>query len=395
MAKIKVVIGANYGDEGKGLVTDHLVRKFNASAVVRFNGGAQAGHTVVDGDKRHVFHHFGSGTFAGVQTILSSDFIINPILFKREYEVLRGLAKPGVRIQSDAIVTTPYDMMLNQFSAAKLGHGSCGMGINETVTRNQKIPITINDTPAQVRRKLDLIRDNWMLDRMNELGIVLTQEQAETLYNDDIIDQFLEDYWFLNHRIGYGYPEDGMFSNGSRSIIFEGAQGLGLDEINGAFPHVTRSRTGLTNVEKICKQNGETDVEAYYVTRCYLTRHGNGPMENELFSCKPDEGVIELTNVTNEYQGRFRYGLLDLDALKNRIYTDMKSTILRVTPKLVVTCLDQMKSGTVAFYSQGVLNRVPVEDFPKMVARYIGIPHVITSYGPSSSDLSNETLSWI
>ena len=72
-----VVIGANFGDEGKGLITDFEVRRTKARVVSRFNGGAQAGHTVHMGDKRHVFGHISSGAFAGAFTYLSSDFLVN------------------------------------------------------------------------------------------------------------------------------------------------------------------------------------------------------------------------------------------------------------------------------------------------------------------------------
>jgi adenylosuccinate synthase len=388
MPQIKVVIGANYGDEGKGLITDHLARKYNAHAVVRFNGGAQAGHTVVTEDSRQVFHHFGSGTLAGIPTILTSDFIVNPILFCRELKDLSRY-RPGVKIHSSAIITTPYDMMLNQFSAAKLGHGSCGMGINETVSRSKAFEITLNDSIAQVRYKLSNILVKWVPNRVKELGLTLTPEQQDLMNSNEIIDRFLEDYWAMSSMITFGRLDRDLH----KSIVFEGAQGLGLDEFNGAFPHVTRSRTGLTNVERICKGSGITDVEVYYVTRAYLTRHGNGPMENELYGVLPSKSVVELTNVTNEYQGQFRYGYLDLDVLKQRITVDMKNTKLRVSPKLVVTCLDQM-DGFVRYYQHGDIKTADVRDFPSIVARYIGIPYVMTSYGPTSKDVSDEVLSW-
>ena len=80
-----VVIGANYGDEGKGLMTDYLADKYQAEVVVRFNGGAQAGHTVVTpAGQRHVFSHFGSATLSGSRTFLSKHFVANPILFLKE-----------------------------------------------------------------------------------------------------------------------------------------------------------------------------------------------------------------------------------------------------------------------------------------------------------------------
>src|ERR1041384_2446319 len=87
------VIGANWGDEGKGLITDYLAAKEpDSSLVIRFNGGANAGHTVVTpAGLRHVFGHYGSGTLAGARTFLSRHFICNPILCNREFRHLREL----------------------------------------------------------------------------------------------------------------------------------------------------------------------------------------------------------------------------------------------------------------------------------------------------------------
>jgi adenylosuccinate synthase len=78
------VIGAGFGDEGKGLITDALTRKLSSSLVARFNGGAQAGHTVISGENRHVFGHMSAGTFAGANTYLSSNFIVNPLSLAKE-----------------------------------------------------------------------------------------------------------------------------------------------------------------------------------------------------------------------------------------------------------------------------------------------------------------------
>jgi adenylosuccinate synthase len=140
--KAYVVIGACFGDEGKGLTTDYLAAKHvSESLVVRFNGGAQAGHTVQTANgQRHVFKHFGSGCFAGSPTFLSEYFICNPILFRTELEQLHkfGLT-PKIYVHPEAVVSTQYDMMINQIVEeirSNSRHGSCGVGIGETVERN-------------------------------------------------------------------------------------------------------------------------------------------------------------------------------------------------------------------------------------------------------------------
>lgn len=108
MKDIKIVIGGNMGDEGKGLMADYFSQKPN-SIVVCSNGGAQRGHTVVTSTGiRHVFHHFGSGTFNGASTYLSEDFICNPIIFRQEYNELKHLGYyPKIYINQNCMVTTP------------------------------------------------------------------------------------------------------------------------------------------------------------------------------------------------------------------------------------------------------------------------------------------------
>ena len=116
MKNVKIVVGANFGDEGKGLMTDYFSSISSNSIVVRFNGGAQAGHTVVTpDDKRHVFSHFGSGTFNKVPTYLSEYFICNPTLYKKEFLELKECGiKPMVHFAHDCMFSNPFDMLINQ-----------------------------------------------------------------------------------------------------------------------------------------------------------------------------------------------------------------------------------------------------------------------------------------
>lgn len=88
--EIKVVIGASYGDEGKGFMTDYFCKKADKPCItVLHNGGSQRGHTVISPDgRRHVFHHFGSGTFNGSDTYFADSFIVNPMVFAQEYKEL-------------------------------------------------------------------------------------------------------------------------------------------------------------------------------------------------------------------------------------------------------------------------------------------------------------------
>ena len=141
MKNVKIVIGANFGDEGKGLMTDYFTSGPD-DIVVLSNGGAQRGHTVSKPDgTRHVFHHFGSGTFNGASTYFPKEFILNPIIFRQEYEELLNIGYiPTVYGGAGCMTTTPWDMLANQIIESSRGkdkHGSCGMGIYETIQREK------------------------------------------------------------------------------------------------------------------------------------------------------------------------------------------------------------------------------------------------------------------
>lgn len=116
MPAATVVIGANWGDEAKGKMVDYFASLASGpTVVVRHNGGAQAGHTVLTpDDKRHVFSHFGSGTLAGAATYLARHFVCNPLVFWKESRELIALgAAPVMAADPRCFVTTPYDMLIN------------------------------------------------------------------------------------------------------------------------------------------------------------------------------------------------------------------------------------------------------------------------------------------
>ena len=328
MRTATAVIGANYGDEGKGLVVDAL--SGIGTVVVRFNGGAQAGHTVVTSEGlRHAFHHHGAGTFRGASTYLSEDFILNPLVFMREHKYL---GYPKVMASPDARTTIPYDMMLNQWAEEDRGmkrHGSCGLGINETVERCEKF-----GGIAPISGMLRMIRHEWVPARAEALGIELTHNRCALLDSGLIIEQYLDAYVSMSNMIHWTQPEDVQ-----GRIVFEGAQGLLLDEHAPGFPHVTRSRTGLYNVRKLCRQMGIEELDAIFVTRTYATRHGAGPFPTEDASLSfPDK-----TNVPNPWQQSLRFGKLDVPNLLDRIITELyNGSGVDINPMLAVTCVDQM-----------------------------------------------------
>lgn len=338
--RARIVIGANFGDEGKGLVTDYLC-SHGASVVVRFNGGAQAGHTVVTPDnERHVFHHFGSGSLLEVPTFLSQFFVCNPIMFFGELQQLQALGfRPAVFAHPDCLVTTLVDMLINQHKENRRGagrHGSCGVGFHETIVRSENVPelkITMSDLWNGGSR---------LESQMGEICGKYAKFRTGKIFDDaTAIETFLKacrEFAEYVNPAGIGQCKD---------PVFEGAQGLLLDQDNKQFfPHVTHSKTGMHNVNVLCQQAGITNKEIYYVSRSYLTRHGAGPLPGEDASLRYEDD----TNTPNTFQGTLRFAELDTDALRQRCREDAGGDPWN----LVLTHCDQRKPNTGAeIYSEG------------------------------------------
>lgn len=336
MKRARVVIGANFGDEGKGLVTDWLCSQ-GAGMVVRFNGGAQAGHTVVtpDGD-RHVFHHCGSGTLVETPTFLSQFFVCNPILFMRERDELIALGfHPVVYAHPDCLVTTFADMMINQIKEEKRGskrHGSCGLGIHETMQRSsvKELRITMADLWNGGKRLEAQLAE--ICGKYSEFRTGLRIEDPKAI---QVFIECCHAFANLINPLGIAQCPD---------PVFEGSQGLLLSQDNKEnFPHVTHSYTGMKNVRELCAHAGigENGTEAYYVSRSYLTRHGAGPLPGEDASLS----FRDDTNHKNPWQGELRFAPLD-----HGLYSRIQADAGRSPHKLVVTHCDQLAAPCHADY---------------------------------------------
>jgi len=343
MATFDVVIGANFGDEGKGLFTDYLTAKYNEDTlVVRFNGGAQAGHTVISPTgQRHVFSHFGAGSIAGASTFLSEFFISNPVLFKKELELIGKELK--VYVHPKSLITTPYDMIVNQFLERKRNnnrHGSCGSGINETMQRNKVVPFLVKD--INEKNIVDKIYDIRKYCRLKAQILELSPEAMDIMDNPIVIKQFIEDMVFFmdNVSVNEGYDRD-VWNH--KHIVLEGAQGLLLDQNHSYFPYVTHSKTGMANVVKVIHEFpnfSKQNLNVYYITRGYMTRHGAGPFNSEFKEDEHIPTIYDKTNVFNEWQQNLRYGHLDITLLEESIKSDYIKDY--GTLNVVVTCMDQL-----------------------------------------------------
>lgn len=347
MTNVKVVVGANFGDEGKGLMSDYFchqaISKNEDCIVVMSNGGAQRGHTVTTPDGlHHVFHHFGSGTLAGAATYCISDYILNPMTFVKEYFELQqlGISLPKFYFESACRWSTPFDMIINQIVEAAREdkkHGSCGMGIWETIVRYQKRPDSLSliafDLLPHEDKLLYLknIRNIYMIERLRELGIsAIPSEWREIVYSDILLEHFIDDIHFM---LTHTYSASMMQLSEYKNIVFENGQGLLLDKDATLYgDHTTPTSTGWTNVARTINRHfdntSEIDMEVCYVTRTYMTRHGVGRFETECSKDSINSSMFDETNVTNPFQDNLRYGELILPNLVTRTSNDFQQARL-------------------------------------------------------------------
>jgi adenylosuccinate synthase len=326
-----IVADLGYGDAGKGGVVDWLCSRpeNRVHTVVRYNGGAQAAHNVVTSDGRwHTFAQFGSGTLqsvtrtSGTRTFLSRYMMVDPLAMAGEAAHLSalGLASPFglVAVDQDALLTTPYHQAANRAREQARGegrHGSCGMGIGETaayaVARPADAPRAGDClTAITLLGKLTLLRD-WLLDESGLVGV------AEIPPPSAVADAYAA--WADRVTI----TRDGYLASLLRqpgSVVFEGAQGVLLDEWRGFHPYTTWSTTTFENAETLLREAG-TSGEAGMagvrvgVTRAYQTRHGPGPF----VTADPTLELPEPHNRVGQWQGPVRVGHLDAVALRYAI----------------------------------------------------------------------------
>lgn len=381
------VIGSAFGDEGKGLMTDYFAGMApHKTLVVRFNGGAQAGHTVVRGH-RHVFQHYGSGTLAGASTYLGPKFILNPIIWKREQLALRALGVPDypMYIHESCYITTPYDMMVNQELERARGinrHGSCGRGFYQTIQRYRA-----GGFPRMRDKRHLMNARDYSATCLKDQGIPVPPEMNDM----EIAHRFLDEVDELMGRHATMVDSSHVFPRYDR-FVFEGAQGLLLSENNKKFmPYLTPSDTGANNAITIARDIGIEVLDPVYVMRSYMTRHGPGPFPSEVpnqFSNLDDATANWTckTNEPNEFQGMMRYGALDLNLIAEAVHQDLIRNAAKIdgTPTLAVTHMD--KRGVIV---QNNLNTMfnGHENFIRAIQDTLAIPVRYTSYGPTAKDV--------
>ncbi|MDY0929861.1 adenylosuccinate synthetase [Chryseobacterium sp. CFBP8996] len=328
MKTAQIVIGLGFGDEGKGITTDFLAQQDTESIVIRFSGGQQAAHTVMIDDKKHIHSSFASGALRGLPSYFTENCTIHPtFLFNEREELIKKNGNIELHIHPLAKVTTPFDVLYNRKNIKNLEHGTCGKGVGATMKRNE--------TPFKLFA-IDLIAPKSMLvEKLKGIANYYGFEEGEEI--ETALHDFLEAIDKIDWKIeGYEYLKS--FNH----LIFEGSQGILLDMDHGVFPNVTFANTTSKNAYEVCKFLKIENIEMFYVTRSYSTRHGSGWMSNEKeLKLKNNE---EETCIFNEYQKDLRFGNLDYSLLNYALKLD-EAYVFANKKNLVVTCLDQLDEG--------------------------------------------------
>lgn len=337
MNKAIIVAGMACGDEAKGATVDFLCRTEGAGLVIRYNGGHQAAHNVVLDDegstRHHTFSQFGSGSFVpGVRTHLSRFMMINPIAMMEEEEHLRLVGVDDMwdrtTVDPKCAIVTPYHRAFNRLQEMSRGHrahGSCGMGVGDTkrleldglALRAHEL---LDGHPYKIhlRSKLWDIRERLLKDLLEFRYLLEDTAEVDT-----------ELAWFYGDRYGTRLDTLGTFYDEwinkvtlvgdlrldtrlEDTVVFEGAQGVLLDETYGVAPHTTWTNTTFKNAMTILDEVGFTGERVKLgCWRSYFTRHGHGPFLTER-EWSPLSRP-ELHNTTGRYQGKWRVGLFDFD----------------------------------------------------------------------------------
>jgi adenylosuccinate synthase len=420
-----IVVDLGYGDAGKGTTVDWLcasapVRR-PVAAVVRFNGGAQAAHNVITPDGRHhTFAQFGSGTLTGTPTFLSRFAMVEPLALIAEAEHLAalGVAHPLglLAIDRQALLTTPYHRAVNRAAERARGaerHGSCGIGVGQTAAYALEYPkdaprVGDCQTPALLARKLRVLRDH---------ATALIEKYGESTLPPPPVDVCLDAYRAFADAVHLVDETHLRALIHKGPVIFEGAQGVLLDEWRGFHPYTTWSTCTFANAETLLAEAGRPgDALRMGVVRTYTTRHGPGPLVTEDAALAAE--LPEPHNRHGAWQGAFRVG--HFDAVAHRYAIRATGGI----DALAVTHLDAAQRHRLSYCDtyqedQGPLTEIPLvaghdfdrrarltdhllrtsakltegpgpgpsaaNDWPPLIASALGAPVLVTSHGPSRS----------
>jgi len=352
MAKVDVLLGLQWGDEGKGKIVDVLAPKYDV--VARFQGGPNAGHTLEFDGIKHVLHQIPSGIFrSNTKNIIGNGVVLDPVIFKKEIEALKKFnlnVRENLFISKKASIIIPTHRLLDQASELAKGESKIGSTL-------KGIGPTYQDKVGRQGLRVGDILSKNFLDKfkfLTEIHFKILKDQ-DIKYNwAELEAQFLDAIEFLK---GFNLVESEYLINhelqeGS-SILAEGAQGSLLDIDFGSYPFVTSSTTvtagACTGLGVAPRHIGEV----YGIFKAYSTRVGGGPFPTELLN---EEGEL-MRKEGNEFgstTGRpRRCGWIDIPSLKYSIMINgvtqllmMKADVLSIFPVIKVCTRYQLNDGT-------------------------------------------------
>ena len=360
MAKVVVVVGAQWGDEGKGKIVDSLTEK--ADIVVRYQGGHNAGHTVVINDEMFILHLIPSGSLHQDKLcLIGNGVVINPKALIDEMNGLkeRGIALDGnLKVSKNAHVIMPYHIAIEAVKEARKGDkkiGTTGRGIGPAyVDKFARSGIRMIDLlyPEVLKEKIEVnLNDiNFILSNLYNAGTFTVDEiYSEYMIYAEQLRDFIDDTDIILNRA----IEEG------RNVLFEGAQGTLLDIDHGTYPYVTSSSAVAGGV---CTGTGigPTRIDTVLgVVKAYTTRVGSGPFPTEIH----DELGAHIKKKGGEFgatTGRpRRCGWLDLIALRHAVRINGLGGLI-ITKLDILDGFDKISLCTAYRYENSLYT-----DFPK------------------------------
>ena len=319
MTKSLVVIGAQWGDEGKGKIIDILTE--NADAVVRFQGGHNAGHTlVIDGDKT-VLHLIPSGIFNDAKCIIGNGVVVHlPTLIKEiEYLESKGIdIHSKLMISSQCPLILPSHILIDEARERSLGKksiGTTGRGIG---------PVYEDKVARRVVHVMDLFDEGLFRSKLSSLidyhnFILKGLFGADGVDAEEVSKDWMDQFDKIRNLVVDSSKTVNEFLASNSNILFEGAQGSMLDIDQGTYPFVTSSST-LSGASSLGSGIGPLDIDGVLgITKAYATRVGSGPFPTEI----DDDYGKHMAKIGVEFgatTGRpRRCGWLDLVALRKAV----------------------------------------------------------------------------
>lgn len=323
MSKAVAIQDLAFGDCSKGACVDLLSRRLPVDLIVRFGGSCQCAHNVVTpSGVHHTFSQFGAGMLANstVRTHLSRFVLVDPLSMMNEAEELQHKTDdPWGRttVDKNCVIITPFHKILNRLRENARGenrHGSCGRGVG--VAREMQLANPHNFLKAGDFEDWDQV---WfkLQDQVETIGSMWYEECLArkekpdlSLFHDIDIEALIDTFKLWPARLVDELEP-------AELMVFEGHQGVMLDESHGTVPHVTWTDTTFNNADTLLDEVGVEERFRIGCLRSYYTRHGHGPFPTEV------EGMIdafpEPHNGYGQYQGAFRVGTFDMDLAKKAL----------------------------------------------------------------------------